>query len=111
VMYTLSATVKTDLKPMPFSPAYGMYAGQIWQRVEAMQDAPMNPRGFSPRVFVLCPMSHIALTLSAEKPTSLHSNTTRRFSIRRRSVGVTLAGYALSSAFWSNSSRKWVFLW
>lgn len=70
----------------------------------------MNPRGLLSRVLVLAPMSHMALTLAAEKPSSLHSNTTIRSSMRRRSVGVASPLYVLSSAFCMNSSRKWVFL-
>ncbi len=70
----------------------------------------MNPRVDFSRVLVLWPISHIALTLSAAKPRSLHSNTTRLSSIRRFSEGVTSSAYALSSAFCINSSKKWVFL-
>ncbi|KAI9442848.1 hypothetical protein BJY52DRAFT_1317496 [Lactarius psammicola] len=89
-MCTSLATVNTDLKPIPFSP--------------------INPRVDFSRVLVLWPISHIALTSSAEKPTSLHSNTTRLCSIWRFNEGMTSSAYALSSAFCMNSSKKWVFL-
>ena len=62
------------------------------------------------QVLVLPPISHIALILEAEKPSSLHSNTTRLSSIRRFSEGVTSSAYLLSSAFCINSSKKWVLL-
>jgi hypothetical protein len=77
-------------------------------RVEA--GAPMKPRVEFLTVLVLPPISHIALTLSAEKPSSLHSNTTRPSSIWRFSEGMTSSAYVLSSAFCINSSKKWVFL-
>lgn len=70
----------------------------------------MKPRVEFSGVLVLAPISHIALTLAAEKPSSLHSNTTRLSSIRRFSEGMTSSAYVLSSAFCINSSRKWVFL-
>ena len=73
-------------------------------------DAPMKPRVEFLVVLVLPPISHIALTLSAEKPSSLHSNNMRLSSIRRFSEGMTSAAYVLSSAFCINSSKKWVFV-
>lgn len=49
----------------------------------------MNPRVEFSCVLVLAPMSHMALTLSAEKPSSLHSNTMRFCSMVSFSEGVT----------------------
>ena len=73
-------------------------------------DAPMKPRVEFLAALVLPPISHIALTLSAEKPSSLHSKTMRLSSIRRFIEGTTFTAYVLSSAFCINSGKKWVFV-
>jgi len=77
VMYTLSATGKDGLETDALLACIWYVCGSDVAKGGCDARRTDEPRGFSPRVFVLCPMSHIALTLSAEKPTSLHSNTTR----------------------------------
>ena len=73
-------------------------------------NVPINPRVELSAVLVLAPMSHMALTLSAEKPSSLHSKTTRLSPMVSFSEGMTPSAYVLSSAFCINSSKKCVFL-
>jgi len=77
------------------------------KRVEL--DAPMKPRIEFSGVLVLAPISHIALTLSAEKPSSLHSNTTRLSSMRRFSEGMTSSASldSLWRGCWGASTGGW----